>query len=46
MYVCVHVTRRGYSYFAYVIVQDMTAVGVVDMSGYSIKLAPELKKKR
>ena len=26
--------------------QDMTAVDVVDMSGYSIKQAPELKMKR
>ena len=26
--------------------QDMTAVDVIDMSGYSIKQAPELKMKR
>ena len=26
--------------------QDMAAVGVIDMSGYNIKQAPELKMKR
>ena len=26
--------------------QNMTAVGVIDMSGYSIRQAPELKMKR
>ena len=26
--------------------QDMTAVDVIDMSGYSIRQAPELKMKR
>ena len=46
MYVVRLISKGAFTLHINAGLQDMAAVGVVDMSGYSIKQAPELKMKR
>ena len=46
MYVVCLISQGAFTLHTNAGLQDMTAVGVIDMSGYSIKQAPELKMKR
>ena len=46
MYVVHLISQGAFTLYINAGLQDMAAVGVVDMSEYSIRQAPELKMKR